>query len=398
MNRREALKILGVLPLASYGGRLFSAPKQRKFLLVFLRGAYDAASLLVPISSEFYYQSRPNIAIPKPRSDIANADIKSALALNDDWGLHPALKESLYPLYKNGQLAFIPFSGTNDLSRSHFETQDSIELSLPSVSYHQERSGFMNRLAASMNGTSAISFTDQLPLVFQGNFNIPNIALRQIAKAGGDARPSQIITQMYQGSRLSQPVQDGYALRSEVMKDIGDEMVAANRNAISSKNFAIEARRIAKLMRQKYSLGFVDVGGWDTHVGQGGSTGILANRLDDLGQGLAAYADEMAEDWADTIVVVISEFGRTLRENGNRGTDHGHGTTYWVLGGNIKGGSIVGEQIEVNQANLFQNRDFPVLNEYRSILGGILAKHYDLSSAQMSTIFPNSHMVSLGLN
>ena len=393
MNRRDALKILSAIPLASYGGKLFSAPKQRKFLLVFLRGAYDSASLLVPISSDFYYESRPNIAIPKP-----SGDIKSALALTNDWGMHPALKESLYPLYKNGQLAFIPFSGTNDLSRSHFETQDSIELSLSGASSYGHRSGFMNRLASTISPISAISFTEQLPLIFQGNINVPNIALRQIAKAGVDARNSQIITQMYQGNRLSQPVQEGYELRSQVMKEIGDEMIAANRNAISSKSFAIEARRIAKLMRQKYSLGFVDVGGWDTHVGQGGSAGLLANRLDDLGQGLAAYADEMAEDWADTIVVVISEFGRTLRENGNRGTDHGHGTTYWVLGGNIKGGSIVGEQVEVSQAKLLQNRDFPVLNEYRSILGGLLAKHYDLTSAQMSTIFPDSQMVSLGLN
>ncbi len=392
MNRRQALKILSALPLTTYAGNLFSAPTQRKFLLVFLRGGYDAANFLIPVSSSFYYESRPNIAIPKP-----SADSKSALELNSDWGLHPALKDSLYPLYKNRQLAFIPFAGTDDLSRSHFETQDSVELGLASNGKKNYQSGFLNRLASVLNGTPAMSFTDQLPLIFRGNVEVPNLDLHRIGKPNIDARQSQIITQMYQDSTLAQSVQEGFNVRDEVLKEIGDEMVAANRNAISSKGFALEARRIAKLMREKFSLGFVDVGGWDTHVGEGGSTGLLASRFDDLGQGLAAYADEMGAAWSETIVVVISEFGRTFRENGNRGTDHGHGTTYWVLGGKINGGRIVGEQVEVNQAKLFQNRDFPVLNDYRSVLGGILTKHYELSLTQIGTVFPSSQAISLGL-
>jgi len=392
MNRRQALKILSTLPLATFAGKLFAAPTQRKFLLVLLRGGYDSANLLVPVSSTFYYESRPNIAIPKPSSDS-----KSALELNSDWGLHPALKDSLYPLYKNRQLAFIPFAGTDDLSRSHFETQDTIELGLASNSKKNYESGFLNRLASVLNGSPAISFTDQLPLIFRGNIEVPNLALHQVGKPRIDVRQSQIITQMYQDSKLEKSVQEGFSLRDQVLKELGDEMLLANRHAISSKGFALEARRIAKLMYEKFSLGFVDVGGWDTHVGEGGSTGLLASRLDDLGQGLVAYADEMGTAWSETVVVVISEFGRTFRENGNRGTDHGHGTTYWVLGGNVNGGQIVGEQVEVNQSKLFQNRDFPVLNDYRSILGGILAKHFDLSLSQIGTIFPSSHAISLGL-
>ena len=124
-------------------------------------------------------------------------------------------------------------------------------------------------------------------------------------------------------------------------------------------------------MREQFNLGFVDVGGWDTHVNQGAATGYLADRLGELGRGLAGFAEEVGAGWSNTVVVVISEFGRTFRENGNRGTDHGHGSVYWVLGGGIKGGRIAGEQVAVDNSHLFQNRDYPVLTEYRSLLGGL---------------------------
>ena len=119
----------------------------------------------------------------------------------------------------------------------------------------------------------------------------------------------------------------------------------------------------------------------------GAATGYLAGRFDELGRGLAGFAQEMGSDWRNTVVVVVSEFGRTFRENGNRGTDHGHGSVYWVLGGGVKGGQVVGEQIRVEQPTLFQNRDYPVLNEYRALLGGLFARQYGLSAAQIETIF-----------
>ncbi|HAT33257.1 MAG TPA: DUF1501 domain-containing protein, partial [Janthinobacterium sp.] len=150
-------------------------------------------------------------------------------------------------------------------------------------------------------------------------------------------------------------------------------------------------------MKDKYSIGFVDVGGWDTHVGQGGASGYLAGRFDELGRGLAAFAQEMGGDWRDTITVVVSEFGRTFRENGNRGTDHGHGSVLWVLGGGIRGKCIAGAQIRVEQASLFQNRDFPVLNEYRAVLGGLFARAYGLSAAQLEHVFAGVKARDLGL-
>ena len=174
-------------------------------------------------------------------------------------------------------------------------------------------------------------------------------------------------------------------------------MVAASRNAITAKGFEGEARRIARLMRERYHLGFVDVGGWDTHVGQGAGSGYLANRLAELGKGLAAYADEMGPAWNDATVLVISEFGRTFKENGNRGTDHGHGSVYWVLGGSVRGGRVAGEQVAVAPGSLFQNRDYPVLNEYRNMMGGLFARLHGLSPAQVQQVFPGSMPRDIGL-
>ncbi len=380
MKRRTLLKAAATLPAAAIGGRLWAAPAgQPRLLFVFLRGGYDATSLLVPVSSQYYYQARPNIA-------IAKAD---TLAVDADWGLHPALRDTVYPLFESGQASFVPFAGTEDLSRSHFETQDSIELGQSLQGRRDFRSGFLNRLAATLNTNraAAISFTDQLPLIMQGSLQVPNTALRNVAKPAVDERQARMIASMYKDTALAQPVREGFAVRDDVMKEVIGEMSAANRNAISAKGFELEARRIARLMKERYNIGFVDVGGWDTHVGQGNATGYLANRLDELGRGLSGFAQEMGPDWNNTVVVVVSEFGRTFRENGNRGTDHGHGSVYWVLGGGISGGKVHGEQQRLEQPTLFQNRDYPVLNEYRAMFGGLLARMYGLNAGQVEAIF-----------
>ena len=150
-------------------------------------------------------------------------------------------------------------------------------------------------------------------------------------------------------------------------------------------------------MQDKFNLGFVDVGGWDTHVNQGGADGYLANRITELGNGLAALKTALGDKWNDTVVIVVSEFGRTFRENGDRGTDHGHGSAYWVLGGQIRGGRIAGQQVEVTRANLFQDRDWPVLTDYRALIGGVLRKSYGLNQTQLADIFPSAQPKDLQL-
>lgn len=401
MQRRQFLSAAAALPLAAGSVRLMAASTGTpRVLVVFLRGAYDAASLLVPVSSSFYYEQRPNIAIARPGS-AADA----AVPLNAEWGLSPALVDTMLPLFERRQLAFVPFAGTDDTSRSHFETQDSIELGQALGGNRNYQSGFMNRLAQVLGARDAIAFTDQLPLTFRGTVQVPNLVLANLAKPGFDGRQSQLIADMYQGSALDAPVREGFAVRDEAVRDINGqmaggatgEMVAASRNAITAKGFEGEARRIARLMRERYHLGFVDVGGWDTHVGQGAGSGYLANRLAELGKGLAAYADEMGPAWNEATVIVISEFGRTFKENGNRGTDHGHGSVYWALGGSIRGGRVLGEQVAVAPGSLFQNRDYPVLNEYRNLMGGLFTRLYGLTPAQVQQVFPASTPRDIGL-
>ncbi len=409
MQRRRWLQWSAAAPLAA-SLPLFAAaatePEQARFLLVFLRGAYDCANLLVPHVSPFYYESRPNIAIARPNAGDATA----ALELDASWALHPALKDTMLPLWQQGQLAFVPFAGSEDTSRSHFETQDSIELGQPLQGTRDFQSGFLNRLAGVLGaaGSSrAIAFTDQLPLVFRGQPAVTNMALGSAGKPQVNNQQAEVIRSMYANTRLAGAVAGGFETRDEVMRSMESassmgmggmgEMEAASRNAITTKGFEGEARRVARVMRDRFRLGFIDVGGWDTHVGQGGATGTLATKLGELGRGLSGFAQEMGAAWQHTVVVVMSEFGRTLRENGNRGTDHGHGSVFWVLGGAVKGGRIVGEQQDVTPATLFQNRDFPVLNEYRAVLGGLFARQYGLNATQLERVFAGVKPRDLGL-
>jgi uncharacterized protein (DUF1501 family) len=401
MKRRHALKLGCAAFLGAAGSpfRLLAAPASGpRFLLVFLRGGYDSTNLLIPYSSSFYYEARPNIAIARP--DPASST--GALALNADWALAPAVRDTIGALYLARQAAFIPFAGTDDLSRSHFETQDSIELGQPGGAGRNFRSGFLGRLASVLAGRAGpppdpIAFTEALPLAFEGAATVPNLSLNNLGKAAFDERQARILSEMYAGHHLETPVRDGLDLRQEVAQKIAQEMLAASRSAVNTKGFELEAERMARLMRDRYRLGFVDVGGWDTHVGEGAAQGALAGNLANLGRGLQLFAQTLGAEWNNTVVVVLSEFGRTFRENGNRGTDHGHGTVYWILGGSVKGATVAGEQLIVSRGSLLQDRDFPVLNDYRAILGGLFRSLWGLSAAECATVFPEARPLDLAL-
>ena len=394
MNRRALLALTAAWPALTLAGRLIAAPRAgARFLLVFLRGGYDCANLLVPYSSSYYYESRPSIAVARPPAGGG----PGALALDADWALAPAVREALGPLYSRRELAFIPFAGTDDLSRSHFETQDSLELGQGLGGARDFRSGFLARLAALLNGAVPISFTDSLPLVWRGSADIPNISLKALGKPAFDARQAGILESMYDSHHLKAAVADGLELRQEVARAMDDEMTAANRGAVTTKGFALEAGRMGRLMREQYSLGFVDVGGWDTHVNEGGAHGQLATNLENLARGLGTFAEALGGEWQNSVVVVVSEFGRTFRENGSRGTDHGHGSVYWVLGGALRGGRIAGAQARVEAGTLFQNRDYPVLNNYRAVLAGLFRSLWGLSGSQLERVFPSAEAADLGL-
>lgn len=394
MNRRLFLQLLAAAPALRYSSQLFAAPHvDSRFLLVFLRGGYDAANILVPYTSPFYYESRPNLAIAKP--EVGNE--KSALLLDNNWGLHPALKSTVGHLFAKGQAAFIPFAGTDNVSRSHFETQDSIELGQALTGHKDYKSGFLNRLVTLLTDSRSVAFTDNLPLIFNGATEIANFSLKNKDKVAITPHQAELLAQMYDSHPLDSEVKQGLALSKEVMQALDKEMLVANRGAIPANGFELEARRIAKMMQGKFNIGFVDVGGWDTHINQGSAEGDLANKMRNLGNGLSAFATEMGSSWNKTVVLVISEFGRTFKENGNKGTDHGHGSVYWVLGGGIHGGRIVGEQTAITANSLFQNRDYPVLNEYRQVIGGLFRAQFGLSTADLQKVFAGVSAVDLGL-
>lgn len=401
MNRRSMIQTGLVLPWATAPWRLWAAPTsalQPRLLVVFLRGAYDGLSALVPYADSYYLEARPNIAIRQP------------LRLDARWGLHPALAPSLGPLWDAGHLALVPFAGTDFVSRSHFQAQDWVEFGQPTGATVDTRSGFLNRLLGQLGGSpqGAVSFTTSLPHSLRGPLLVANARIPR-----GDARNGQseltvqshlafqdLIASMYAGHSGENMVREGLGLRREISNDLRQEMMAASRDAPSPSGFAQEAARAARLMRERpqHTLGFVDLGGWDTHANQGSETGALASRLQELGEGLQALVEGLGSaEWGRTLVVVISEFGRTFRENGTRGTDHGHGTVMWVMGGAVRGGRIAGDQAPIAPGMLHQDRDLPVLNEYRSVLGGLVQRLYKLSPAAMAQVFPEVTPRDLGL-
>lgn len=400
MNRRDFLRLSAGAMALGTSWRLWAAPtggSGTRFVMIFLRGGYDALSVLVPYAEPFYYEARPHIALAKPDGGNPHA----ALKLDGRWALHPALEEGLLPFYQEKQLAFVPFAGTGFVSRSHFQAQDWIEFGQPPGPSPDGRSGFLNRLLAELGGgQEGVSFTATLPPVMRGPVLVGNSPITLPKGRPSPPNYEALVRAMYTGHPLEEVVRDGLGLRHEIASELAKEMQAASREALPAGGFALEATRIGRLLRERpeYSIGFVDVGGWDTHAGQGGALGPLSNQLSGLGEGLKGLADALGPEWNKTVVVVMSEFGRTFRENGSRGTDHGHGTAFWVLGGGVRGGAIRGEQAGLSSPReLHEERDLPVLNEYRAILGGLFGRAFGLDTSALRRVFPGSSPLELGL-
>ena len=396
MNRRQYLHHMAALAaLTLINGRVWAVPDAaqasgNRLLVVMLRGAYDGNSLLVPHGFPFYYAARPNIAIPHPQSGQPD----SAIDIGHGYGLHPVLRDSVWPLFQRRQLAFVPFSGSGDMSRSHFEAQDLMELGVAPGPHLDESSGFLERLVQVLRDShrpaGGIAFTNNLPLSFKGPHIVPNIALNGNVQTLPDNAETERIKALYAGSALDSYLLSGMRTRAEIAATLGDMQQSA-RGAAHPDQFVAMTGKMARLMRDdpRYGIAFVDLGGWDSHINQGAAQGMLASHLDQLGKGLRMFADTMGDAaWRHTVVVVMSEFGRTFRENGTRGTDHGHGNTLWVLGGSIQGGRLAGEMGDLNEASLFQQRDTPILNDYRSVLANLMQRMYALDDRALEQVFP----------
>jgi uncharacterized protein (DUF1501 family) len=415
-SRRDLLRLAlqGGAVLLPFGRSAFAAigdsraPSPPRLVVIFLRGAVDGLSVVVPYADPGYYAARSSIALQRPGAD------GGVLDLDGRFGLHPALAP-LMPLWQAGQIGFVQASGSPDETRSHFDAQDYMESGTPGRKATAD--GWLNRLlgilppepgkAGNADATRAVSMGPVLPRIYAGHNVVANVPLG--AAAGRPTlldRPqvASAFGQLYGGDdALSRAFQASRKSHQEVMnsmspENLDREMQAANNGAPLPNGFPDNAARLATLMRNdpRVQLAFMDLGGWDTHANQGAASGQLANRLTPLGQGLAALATRLGPVWNDTVVVVMSEFGRTARQNGNGGTDHGHGNVMWLAGGRVAGGKVHGRWPGLDDSALHEGRDLAVTTDFRQVLAAVGERHLRLSDARLGAVFPGFAIQSAG--
>jgi uncharacterized protein (DUF1501 family) len=395
MDRRKFLALSTFLALSSnaWAGQAQSATStsagRKRLIVIFLRGAVDGLNVVVPYGESAYYQSRPRIAVPRP--DQANG----ALDLDGHFGLNPNLSPML-PLWKQGSLAFVHAAGSPDVTRSHFDAQDFMESGTPGVKSTPD--GWMNRLLSNLgehNPVQAINVGATMPRILSGPRSVASLATGR-GSIGVSAldRPqvASAFDSLYGGNDpLSKTYQEGRSARKTIMEDLRSpdaaEMKAADNGAVSVNGFAGDAQRLARLMVRdpNVQLGFLAVGGWDTHVNESGQ---LNNRLRQLAQGIATLAQTLGPIYSDTTIVVLSEFGRTVRENGNGGTDHGHGNAIWLAGGSVKGGKVYGQWPGLSSGQLHEGRDLMVTTDFREVISIVLEQHLQLDNARIRKVLP----------
>lgn len=403
MDRRQFIQQSGLAlgtAIAAVGSHSWlvgaAMPQQKRLVVVFLRGAVDGLNIVVPYRETAYYEARPRISIPQPGQP------NSALKLNDKFGLHPAL-ESIYPLWQQGSLAFVHACGSPDETRSHFDAQDYMESGTPGVKKTSD--GWMNRLLgvlaernagrnAERNIIQAVNVGPTTPRILAGPMTIASLnsgrnAIR--AQPLDNVQISAAFDQLYRDrGEVAQAYQEGKLARQALLKDLDAETKMANNGAPLPYGFATDTQRLARVMRQdpRVQLAFLALGGWDTHVNQGNSQGQLARNLQALGRGLATLQQELGPVYAETTVVVMSEFGRTVAENGNSGTDHGHGNVMWIMGGAVKGTQVYGRFPGLQANQLHEGRDLAITTDFRTTVASLLTQHLQLSAAQIAKVFP----------
>ncbi len=366
-----------------------SSPRKKVLIAIFQRGAVDGLNVVVPHGDPAYYQARPSIAIPRP-----NGTDMAALDLDGMFGLHPSLK-SLKPLWDEKQLAIVEACGSPDATRSHFDAQDYMESGTPGLKATAD--GWLNRALVAepkISPIRAVSLTADLPRSLRG----PNEAVA-IASLGDfqvrDQSVASSFASMYGAS--ADKVLNGTARETfEAVKLVASIQkqgyTPANGAKYPNGRLGQSLNQIARLIKADVGLevAFTDMGGWDTHVNEVGPqphTGQLANLLRDFGDALAAFSRDMGDRMVDVTVVTMSEFGRTVKENGDRGTDHGHANVMFVLGGNVRGGHVYGKWPGLELEQLYERRDLDVTTDFRVVLAELVAKQ--LQNSQLTAVFPH---------
>jgi uncharacterized protein (DUF1501 family) len=358
----------------------------------------DGLNAVVPYAEQDYYNLRSSIAVPRPGAGGAQPNQAPAIDLDGFFALHPALA-SFKPIYDSGQLAIIHASGSPDNTRSHFDAQDYMESATPGVKSTTD--GWLNRYLQSNGATESSPFRGvamgpTLPRVMQGKAsaiamnNINDFTIRagsgetgQAVQGGFEAMYSQTVNDALRGA--GKETFDAMKL----LKRVNPAQYKPSPDAVYPRGaFGDRLRQIAQLIKSDIGLeiAFTDIGGWDTHANQGSSQGQLATRLTEFAQGLSALHTDLKERADDVVILTMTEFGRTARENGNRGTDHGHASVMFALGGSVKGGKVYGKWPGLKSHQLYEGRDLAITTDFRDVFAEIAKKH--LGATVLNAIFP----------
>jgi uncharacterized protein (DUF1501 family) len=391
--RNSALAVVGTAAVPSFLtraalGAVETPGRNKRLVVIFQRGAADGLNIVVPYAESQYYAMRPSINIPR----------KSAIDLNGFFGLHPSMS-AFQPLWQQGHVAIVHAAGSPDTTRSHFDAQDFMETGTPGVKITED--GWLNRSLHSMRSTPqsspfrAIALGPSVPRILSGSE--PAVAMNNISdfSVGGrnpKASPAaSAFEAMYDHS--SDSVLHGTGEETfeavKMLKTADPGKYAAAPGADYPKGrFGDSLRQLAQLIKANLGVqvAFADISGWDHHVNEGSTEGQLANVLTEFSQSLAAFWTDLGDLMEDTVVVTMSEFGRTARENGNRGTDHGHANVMFVMGGPVKGGKVYGRWPGLDQSQLYEGRDLALTTDFRQVIGEAVARH--MGNKNLANVFP----------
>ena len=394
--RNGALAVVGTTALPSFLTRAaFGAAdpgvRTKRLVVIFQRGAADGLNIVVPHGEPGYYAMRPTINIPR----------KSVLDLDGFFGLHPAMS-SFQPLWKQKHLAVVHAAGSPDPTRSHFDAQDFMESGTPGLKVTDD--GWLNRAlhelsagksAPDKSAFRAIALGPSLPRILSGKERavaVNNLNDFSVGGNNSNAAPmSNTFEAMYDHSLdtvLHGAGQETFdAVKTLKAAGPAHYTPAANANYPRGR-FGDSLKQLAQLIKANLGVqvAFTDIGGWDHHVNEGSTQGQIANVLGDFSQSIAAFWADLGDLGEDTVVVTMSEFGRAARENGNRGTDHGHANVMFVLGAPVKGGKVYGRWPGLDQSQLYEGRDLAVTTDFRLVLSEVVSRY--LGNKDLKTVFP----------
>ena len=395
--KNGALAIVGTTAVPSFLTRAVFAAEtagagKNRLVVLFQRGAADGLNIVIPHAESAYYSMRPSIAIPRPR---ANGD--GVIDLDGFFGLHPSMT-AFKPLWDAGHLAIVHAAGSPDNTRSHFDAQDYMESGTPGIKSTED--GWLNRAISGLPdpGASpfrAVSMGGSLPRTLAGA--APAVAMGNIREflVGGRGPMGATLSNSFEAmyERTVDSVLHGTGNETfeavKMLKAADPEKYTPAAGADYPRGrFGDSLRQVAQLIKANLGVevAFADIGGWDHHVNEGSVQGQIANLTREFSQSIAAFWTDLGDLAADTVIVTMSEFGRTVRENGNRGTDHGHANVMFVLGGPVKGGKVYGPWPGLQTEHLYEGRDLAVTTDFRQVLGEAVYKH--LGNKDLEKVFP----------